>query len=119
MRLLARVVEWQTRGTQNPVPATACGFNSHLGHSLIVTWTMSHPIRRLALAALPALAGTAAGLLHRGAGGMSLRQVSGGFLHTCGLTAAGSLYCWGDNSLGQLGTGGSSSSLVPVPVPVD
>ena len=28
----ARVVEWQTRGTQNPVPATACEFDSHLGH---------------------------------------------------------------------------------------
>ena len=28
----ARVVEWQTRGTQNPVPATACEFDPRLGH---------------------------------------------------------------------------------------
>jgi hypothetical protein len=29
----ARVVEWQTRRTQNPLPARACGFESHLGHA--------------------------------------------------------------------------------------
>ena len=28
----ARVVEWQTRRTQNPLLARACGFESHLGH---------------------------------------------------------------------------------------
>jgi hypothetical protein len=27
---LAEVAEWQTRWTQNPVPARACGFKSHL-----------------------------------------------------------------------------------------
>src|SRR5260221_12442828 len=30
----ARVVEWQTRWTQNPLPERACGFDSHLGHAL-------------------------------------------------------------------------------------
>jgi hypothetical protein len=29
----ARVAEWQTRWTQNPVLATVCGFKSLLGHS--------------------------------------------------------------------------------------
>src|SRR3989449_3040166 len=29
----ARVAEWQTRRTQNPVPATACEFDSRLGHA--------------------------------------------------------------------------------------
>ena len=28
----ARVAEWQTRRTQNPLSARACGFDSHLGH---------------------------------------------------------------------------------------
>jgi hypothetical protein len=28
----ARVVKWQTRRTQNPLPVTACGFESHPGH---------------------------------------------------------------------------------------
>lgn len=50
------------------------------------------------------------------AGNLAWRQVSTGFGHTCGLTLGeGRLYCWGDNSLGQIGTGGSSS-LIPVPV---
>src|SRR3954451_24526289 len=29
---LARVAEWQTRRTQNPLSERACGFESHLGH---------------------------------------------------------------------------------------
>ncbi len=28
----ARVAEWQTRGTQNPLSERACGFKSHPGH---------------------------------------------------------------------------------------
>lgn len=30
--LLARVAEWQTRRTQNPLFERTCGFDSHLGH---------------------------------------------------------------------------------------
>jgi hypothetical protein len=30
---LAGVAEWQTRGIQNPVLATGCGFKSHLRYS--------------------------------------------------------------------------------------
>lgn len=33
--------------------------------------------------------------------------------HTCGVTTAGDVYCWGQNSFGQLGTGGVTSSAVP------
>ncbi len=29
---LARVAEWQTRRTQNPLPSQACGFKSRSGH---------------------------------------------------------------------------------------
>ena len=30
----AEVAEWQTRRTQNPVPARGCGFKSHLRYCL-------------------------------------------------------------------------------------
>jgi alpha-tubulin suppressor-like RCC1 family protein len=36
---------------------------------------------------------------------------------TCGVTTDGALYCWGAGLRGQLGTGSSTSSLVPVQVP--
>jgi hypothetical protein len=41
--LLARVAEWQTRRTQNPLFERTCGFDSHLGHVLAqVTLLMAH-----------------------------------------------------------------------------
>lgn len=35
---------------------------------------------------------------------------------TCGVTTTGAAYCWGDGSGGELGTGSTASSTVPVPV---
>jgi hypothetical protein len=35
----AGVAEWQTRGTQNPVSARVCGFDSHLRHQQTQTAT--------------------------------------------------------------------------------
>ena len=37
--------------------------------------------------------------------GADWNSVSVAELHTCGIRAGGQLYCWGDNTLGQLGTG--------------
>jgi alpha-tubulin suppressor-like RCC1 family protein len=50
-------------------------------------------------------------------GGLQFRQLDGGFFHTCGVSHPdGRVYCWGNNSQGQLGDGTRTSRLAPVPV---
>ncbi|MGH7628197.1 MAG: Ig-like domain-containing protein [Gemmatimonadales bacterium] len=43
-------------------------------------------------------------------------SLSAGGTHTCGIAPLGRPYCWGDNANGQLGTGTTESSLVPIAV---
>jgi alpha-tubulin suppressor-like RCC1 family protein len=50
------------------------------------------------------------------AGGLSFRQVSAHFNHTCGVTVGNVAYCWGLNSDGQLGDGTTNTRLTPVRV---
>jgi alpha-tubulin suppressor-like RCC1 family protein len=47
-------------------------------------------------------------------GGLKFASISAGGGHTCGVTPDGSLYCWGNNSSGQLGDG----TLIDRPTPV-
>lgn len=44
-------------------------------------------------------------------------QISAGGSHTCAVTDTGELYCWGDNSYGQLGDGTTANRLSPTQVP--
>jgi alpha-tubulin suppressor-like RCC1 family protein len=43
-------------------------------------------------------------------------RLSLGRSHTCALTRFGQAYCWGDNTFGQLGTGGQVSGYEPLDV---
>jgi hypothetical protein len=43
-----------------------------------------------------------------------VRQVSAGVSHTCAVLNDGTLRCWGDNGIGQLGNGTNTPSKLPV-----
>ena len=52
-------------------------------------------------------------------GDLLWRQLAPGLFHTCGVTTDFKLYCWGDNSVGQIGAYGERFSRVPVQVGTD
>jgi len=46
-------------------------------------------------------------------GGKVFTSLSAGFYHTCGTVAGGEVYCWGDNELAILGSGGTETCTLP------
>lgn len=51
-----------------------------------------------------------------GGAGAAMPTVAAGASHSCGLADSGAVYCWGDNSFGQLGNGNTAASPSPVQV---
>jgi alpha-tubulin suppressor-like RCC1 family protein len=49
-------------------------------------------------------------------GGLALTTISAGLFHTCGLTADGATYCWGQNIRGAVGDGTRERRLTPTAV---
>jgi alpha-tubulin suppressor-like RCC1 family protein len=43
--------------------------------------------------------------------------LAAGDYHTCALSSAGTVYCWGDNAAGELGRPSDANDFVPRPVP--
>jgi uncharacterized protein YjdB len=50
------------------------------------------------------------------AGAVRFAKIYAGGGHTCGLTAGGKAYCWGDNRAGQVGDGSTTDRTRPVAV---
>jgi alpha-tubulin suppressor-like RCC1 family protein len=47
----------------------------------------------------------------------SIARISAGASHSCAVSVAGAVSCWGSNASGQLGNGGFVDQLTPAPVP--
>jgi alpha-tubulin suppressor-like RCC1 family protein len=53
-----------------------------------------------------------------GGSALTFQQISAGSDFSCGVTTAGAAYCWGADSVGQLGNGSPSVSPLTTPTPV-
>lgn len=80
--------------------------------------TVAAAVAALLISALTPVAGPTAGgtVVALDAERFTYVQASAGEQHTVALAADGTVWAWGDNSVGQLGDGSTTGSLVPAPV---
>ncbi|MEO8138242.1 MAG: hypothetical protein ABI742_01290 [Gemmatimonadota bacterium] len=99
-----------TCGVQQPSQYILCwGYDSLLGHPAIVG--DSNP-DHCGFFAPCGMNPSATGGFHQ------YSAVVSGRAHSCGLEAAGAVYCWGFNFSGQVGTGDTSFAAAPVAIPL-
>ena len=72
--------------------------------------------RRPGQAVVTASVGAISGMSTIGVLAFAFERVTSGGAHSCGLTASGSSFCWGDNIMGQLGDGSTTQRPYPVAV---
>jgi alpha-tubulin suppressor-like RCC1 family protein len=66
----------------------------------------------------PGATGVSATAVKVDLGGAAAKAISGTWRHVCALTTAGDVYCWGDDSAGQLGGGSFDDAGIAAPVHV-
>ena len=93
----------------------------------VVTWTSSNTavatvdslglVKALALGQVTITAtseGSSGSAALTTTAGLLYKAITAGGRHTCGITAGGNTYCWGDNTSGQLGNSTTTKSAAPV-----
>jgi alpha-tubulin suppressor-like RCC1 family protein len=82
-----------------------------------MTWTLGATLGpQTATATVAGLTGSPATFGATAVTVFSLASLARGAYHTCGLTTGGAAYCWGSDSIGQLGTGDTINRSTPTRV---
>src|SRR5438445_1385589 len=106
--LTDRVVTW---ASSNPAVATVSGTG-------LVTGVRADAQQVMITGTSETVSGSAGVTVTAPEPTVSFATIEAAAYHTCGRTAAGAAYCWGDNGAAQLGIGALSPLTAPPPKPV-